>query len=320
MTVPVLLSAGTAESGDYGALTPGSITILRGQSSGTATVATAEDADYDDETFTASLGPLPATLGPANTRTSVTVTIADDDDDPDAPRAYIVAVPADVLEGGTVKVQVLLTKQPGRDVTLPITVTHVTSEPGDFVPLNPASITIPANKASGEVTLQINWDDDGDDETFTVSLGRLPSSVVRGGPEGPYANFSGPSKVTIIDRAAVPSDAIWSATLTVKQLLGAYHGCSNDESGGLCTDTANLSDDEFDVGATTYQIVEVAGWDTFSSFYMEFASDVRTALDALTMCVGDRRPCRFRRPPTPRATNGSSGRPTWNGSRARSSP
>ncbi len=287
VTVPVLLSAGTAESGDYGALTPASITILRGQSSGTATVATAEDADYDDETFTASLGPLPATLGPATSRTSVEVTIADDDDDPDAPRAYIVAVPADVLEGGTVKVQVLLTKQPGRDVTLPITVTHVTSEPGDLVPLNPASITIPANKASGEVTLQINWDDDGDDETFTVSLGRLPSSVVRGAPEGPYANFSGPSKVTIIDRAAVPSDAIWSATLTVKQLLGSYHGCSNDESGGLCTDTANLSDDEFDVGATTYQIVEVAGWDTFSSFYMEFASDVRTALDTLTMCVGE---------------------------------
>ena len=249
VTVPVLLSTGTAESGDYGALTPASITILRGQSSGTATVATAEDADYADETFTASLGPLPATLGPANTRTSVTVTIADDDDDPDAPRAYIVAVPADVLEGGTVTVRVWLTKRPGRDVTIPITVTHVTSEPGDLAPLNPASITIPANKASGEVTLQINWDADGDDETFTVSLGRLPSSVVRGGPEGPYANFSGPSKVTILDRGTTSSDAIWSATLTPQaNALGTDPGCSNIVANAKCNSRSVLTDNEFTVG------------------------------------------------------------------------
>ena len=288
VTVPVLLSAGTAESGDYGALTPASITILRGQSSGTATVATAEDADYDDETFTASLGPLPSTLGPANTRTSVTVTIADDDDDPDAPRAYIVAVPADVLEGGTVKVQVLLTKQPGRDVTLPITVTHVTSEPGDFVPLNPASITIPANKASGEVTLQINWDDDGDDETFTVSLGRLPSSVVRGGPEGPYANFSGPSKVTIIDRAAVPSDAIWSAVLTPQEAVGTEPGCANSKSGAECHSTSVLTDDEFDVGGTTYQITTIYTYNNGANMEVAFQGDVRTALAGHQFCVGDR--------------------------------
>ena len=288
VTVPVLLSAGTAESGDYGALTPASITILPGQSSGTATVATAEDADYDDETFTVSLGPLPSTLGPANTRTSVEVTIADDDDDPDAPRAYIVAVPADVLEGGTVKVQVLLTKQPGRDVTLPITVTHVTSEPGDFVPLNPASITIPANKASGEVTLQINWDDDGDDETFTVSLGRLPSSVVRGGPEGPYANFSGPSTVTILDRAAVPSDAIWSATLTPQDIGSPNRGCDNTITGDECHSTSVLTDDEFDVGGTIYQMATITANSSGSYLGVDFTSDVRTVLDGYTFCVGDR--------------------------------
>ena len=288
VTVPVLLSAGTAESGDYGALTPASITILRGQSSGAATLATAEDADYDDETFTASLGPLPSTLGPANTRTSVEVTIADDDDDPDAPRAYIVAVPADVLEGGTVKVQVWLTKQPGRDVTLPITVTHVTSEPGDLVPLNPASITIPANKASGEVTLQVNWDDDGDDETFTVSLGRLPSSLVRGAPEGPYANFSGPSKVTIIDRAAVPSDAIWSAVLTPQEAVGTEPGCANSKSGAECHSTSVLTDDEFDVGGTIYQITTIYTYNNGANMEVAFQGDVRTALAGHQFCVGDR--------------------------------
>ena len=289
VTVPVLLNAGTAESGDYGALTPASITILRGQSSGTATVATAEDADYDDETFTASLGPLPATLGPANTRTSVEVTIADDDDDPDAPRAYIVAVPADVLEGGTVKVQVLLTKQPGRDVTLPITVTHVTSEPGDFVPLNPASITIPANKASGEVTLQINWDDDGDDETFTVSLGRLPSSVVRGGPEGPYANFSGPSKVTILDRGSTSSDAIWSATLTPQaNALGTDPGCSNIVPSANCNSRSVLTENEFEVGGAASSITLIRTTSTGSEMSVNFSTNVRTALAGYQFCVGAR--------------------------------
>ncbi len=289
VTIPVLLNAGTAESGDYGALTPASITILRGQSSGTATVATAEDADYDDETFTASLGPLPATLGPANTRTSVEVTIADDDDDPDAPRAYIVAVPADVLEGGTVKVQVLLTKQPGRDVTLPITVTHVTSEPGDLVPLNPASITIPANKASGEVTLQINWDDDGDDETFTVSLGRLPSSVVRGGPEGPYANFSGPSSVTILDRGSTSSDAIWSATLTPQaNALGTDPGCSNIVAGANCNSRSVLTENEFEVGGTATGISLIRTTTTGSEMSVNFSTNVRTALAGYQFCVGAR--------------------------------
>ena len=289
VTVPVLLSTGTAESGDYGALTPASITILRGQSSGTATVATAEDADYADETFTASLGPLPATLGPANTRTSVTVTIADDDDDPDAPRAYIVAVPADVLEGGTVTVRVWLTKRPGRDVTIPITVTHVTSEPGDLAPLNPASITIPANKASGEVTLQINWDADGDDETFTVSLGRLPSSVVRGGPEGPYANFSGPSKVTILDRGTTSSDAIWSATLTPQaNALGTDPGCSNIVANANCNSRSVLTDNEFTVGGAATSITLVRTTSTGSEMSVNFSTNVRTALGGYQFCVGAR--------------------------------
>ena len=291
VNIPVLLSAETAESGDFGTLSPASITILRGQSSGTATVATAEDADYADETFTVSLGPLPATLRAANTRTSVTVTIADDDDDPDAPHAYLVADPVEVLEGGTLKLKAVLTKRPGRDVTLPLNITHGTSEPGDFVPLNPASITVPANRVVAEITLRINWDDDTDDETFTVSFGRLPSSVVRGRPHGDgfYANLSDSDTVTIRDRGSTSSDAIWSATLTPQaNALGTDPGCSNIVAGAKCNSRSVLTDNDFTVGGTATSIALIRTTSTGSEMSVNFSTSVRNALAGYQFCVGAR--------------------------------
>ncbi len=299
VTVPVLLNAGTAESGDYGALTPASITILRGQSSGTATVATAEDADYDDETFTVSLGPLPATLGPANTRTSVTVTIADDDDDPDAIPVYLQAVPdsayvvqgGDVAEGGTVTLWADL--RGGRtltaDVTIPLTVTNVTAEPGDYVP--PASITIPANKSLAKITLRTNWDADGDDETFTVSLGRLPPSLKRGRPHGDgfYKNLSDTDTVIIRDRGSTSSDAIWSATLTPQaNALGTDPGCSNIVAGANCNSRSVLTENEFEVGGAATGITLIRTTSTGSEMSVNFSTNVRTALAGYQFCVGDR--------------------------------
>ena len=78
VTIPLTLTAGTAESGDYGGET--SITISAGSSRGNAIITTAEDTDADDETFTVSLGDLSAvenvTSGPV---TSVQVRITDDE-------------------------------------------------------------------------------------------------------------------------------------------------------------------------------------------------------------------------------------------------
>ncbi len=56
VTIPITLTAGTAESGDYGALT--SITIPAGDTSAEGTISTAQDTDADDETFTVALGDL----------------------------------------------------------------------------------------------------------------------------------------------------------------------------------------------------------------------------------------------------------------------
>ena len=53
VTIPLTLTAGSAESGDYGSLA--SITITAGQTRGQGTISTTDDTDADDETFTVAL-------------------------------------------------------------------------------------------------------------------------------------------------------------------------------------------------------------------------------------------------------------------------
>ena len=76
LSIPVTLTAGTAEPDDYGTLT--SISISSGQTSGTGTITTAQDTDTDNETFTVSLGTPPSGVT-AGTPGSVVITIRDDD-------------------------------------------------------------------------------------------------------------------------------------------------------------------------------------------------------------------------------------------------
>ena len=74
VSIPLTLTAGTAEAGDYGSLS--GITISAGSTSGTGTISTSEDADTDDETFTVAMGILPP-LVRAGSPGSVEVTIRD---------------------------------------------------------------------------------------------------------------------------------------------------------------------------------------------------------------------------------------------------
>lgn len=53
-TVVLTLTPGTAEAGDYGPLA--GISVTAGQTLGTGSITTAEDADQDDETVTVALG------------------------------------------------------------------------------------------------------------------------------------------------------------------------------------------------------------------------------------------------------------------------
>ena len=76
VTVPLTITAGSAEAGDHGSLA--SITISSGATAGTGTITTRHDADIRDETFTVSLGTLPPELV-AGSPSSVEITIRDDD-------------------------------------------------------------------------------------------------------------------------------------------------------------------------------------------------------------------------------------------------
>ena len=83
VTIPLTLTPGSAEAGDYGSLA--GVTIDAGSTTGTGKVTTADDADADDETFTVALGSLPASVA-QGTPSSVDVTISDDDVAAPAPR------------------------------------------------------------------------------------------------------------------------------------------------------------------------------------------------------------------------------------------
>ena len=98
VTIPLTLTAGTAEAGDFGSLA--SITVDGGETTGTGTISTVEDADSEDETFTVSLGQLPPEVT-AGDPSSVEVTIRDDN----PPSVRATCEPCTVPRGGEVRLR-----------------------------------------------------------------------------------------------------------------------------------------------------------------------------------------------------------------------
>ena len=74
VTIPLVLTAGTAEEGDYGAIA--SIAIDKDELNGTGMMMTFADDDLDDETFTVALGALPPGIV-AGAQASLEITITD---------------------------------------------------------------------------------------------------------------------------------------------------------------------------------------------------------------------------------------------------
>ena len=123
VTIPLTLTAGTAEADDYGSLA--SITVAGGQTAGTGTVSTAQDADEDDETFTVALGNLPPEVR-AGSPSSVQVTIREGDDSPPKPppppanRSPTVAAscgPCEIHRGGEVALTATASDPDGDELT-----------------------------------------------------------------------------------------------------------------------------------------------------------------------------------------------------------
>ena len=174
--IPLTLTDGTAESGDYKAdYNNNRIPIRTGQTSGTGTITTNQDDDTDNETFTVALGTLPPEVTPGST-TSVEVTITDDD--VTVPTVSLSVSPNPVPEGSSVTVTAMLSATLASDVSIPVWLVDDTAEAGDRGALD--SITISSGQASGTGTIATAQDDDIDDELFAVVLGEPPETVTPG--------------------------------------------------------------------------------------------------------------------------------------------
>ena len=193
VTVPLALTNGTAESGDYATPAAG-ITIAKGAMSGTGTLTTIGDADRDDDTFNVRVGtPLPS--GVVASSAGYTITIKDT-------KAFAVVKPkltlttspaksddypfaVSVDEGESVTVTATLDRAHSADIVLPVTMTpgrdndndEYSAESGDYGSL--ANITIKTGQTTGTGTVTTNQDDDEDDEYFytEVDLSGLGDAV-----------------------------------------------------------------------------------------------------------------------------------------------
>ena len=183
VTVPLALTNGTAESGDYAIPTTG-ITIAKGATSGTGTLTTIGDADTDDDTFTVRVD-TPRPTGVLASATGYTITIKDTKAfavvkpkltvtaTPEAARVYD---PVSVDEGESVTITAMLDRVHSADIVLPVTMTPGeyseddanAAESGDYGSL--ANITIKAGQTTGTGTVTTNQDAGEDDEYFRISV------------------------------------------------------------------------------------------------------------------------------------------------------
>ena len=117
VAIPLTITDGTAESADHGTL-PG-IRVAAGATSGTGRIATRQDDDTDDETFTVAVDTdsLPSTVA-AGAVTLVVVTIDDDDD---TSTVDLSVKPRNAVRpGDSVTVTAKLSKALSSDVFIPL--------------------------------------------------------------------------------------------------------------------------------------------------------------------------------------------------------
>ena len=121
--------------------------------------------------------------------------------------------PNPVLEGNGVDARVNLSRALSSDVVIPLTVTAGSAESGDYTTAT-SGITISAgNLESFAGIVQTNQDTDEDDETFTVALGTLPSTVTAGTPSSVEVTITDDDRLRLSAETSHPTPAC-GATVT----------------------------------------------------------------------------------------------------------
>ena len=183
VTVPLTVTAGGMAIPDDYTLSEMSVTFIAGQMSATFTVLAVEDmVDDDDESITIGFGVLPAGVTATSPETT-TVSLADNDDP--AVTVQFGAASYTATEGGAaVTVEVTLSADPERTVTVPLTVTAGGTAIADDYTLTDMSLTFNSGQTTAMFTVTAEDDiEDDDDESITIGFGTLPSGVTAGSPE-----------------------------------------------------------------------------------------------------------------------------------------
>ena len=176
ITIPITATEqGGGTSADYSGV-PTSMTFDSGETEHSFIFTAIQDSvDDDGESLKLTFGELPSqvTSGPTD---EATVTIADDD----VPRVAVSFEHAaySVDEGNTTTIKVILSADPERTITIPITATEQGGATSADYSGVPTSVTFDAGEteeAFAFVAVQDNVNDDG--ESVKLTLGTLPSYV-----------------------------------------------------------------------------------------------------------------------------------------------
>ena len=239
-------TAGHRTSADY---TVGTLTILAGQTSGTAALTVRDDSiDEDEETIT-------LTGSASDYRDSSTLSIALEDDD--TAGLVVSTASLDVDEGGTGQFQVKLDTEPLNNVTVSI------AEASDAISLSDTALTFTSSNWSAYQTVTVTAVEDNSnyaDEEATITAGATSSDPkynvtslnqtvdvnVDDDEDPPITLSSGRTSVsepsgTDTITASVPSGYEPEADLTITLAHSgtAGHGTSADYTVGTLTILAN---------------------------------------------------------------------------------
>ena len=181
VTIPISkTNQGGAVDADYSGV-PASVSFGAGETEKTFTFSATQDSDDDDdESAKLGFGTLPTGVS-AGSPNEATVSITDDD----VPAVTVRYEQASytVAEGSSVAVKVILSADPERSVTIPISKTNQGGAVDADYSGVPASVSFGAGETEKTFTFSAAQDsDDDDDESAKLGFGTLPTGVSAGSP------------------------------------------------------------------------------------------------------------------------------------------